>query len=82
MCMGVHGCAWGCMGVHGGAWVGVDGVAAWGVLAGPGVVSVCKRRRRSARVERYVVIIVLECRLYRVQSRLAWPARCWACGGS
>ena len=49
-CMGVHGCAW----VHGWGWVGVDGVAAWGVLAGPpGVVSVCKRRRRSARVERY-----------------------------
>eukprot|EP00964_Phaeocystis_antarctica_P076512 scaffold47310_cov66-Phaeocystis_antarctica.AAC.2 len=48
VCMGMHGCAWG--------WVGVTGVAAGVCTLGwtGEVLCVCKRWRRSARVERHL----------------------------
>ena len=65
-CMGVHGRCTGVHGCAGCAW-GLVGIAR--VAARPGcaccgeALCVCKRRRRSARVERYVAMIGLECRL-------------------
>ena len=53
-CTGVHGDAWVCMGVGGSNWGGCRSVHA-GVDWGP--LCVRKRWRRSARVERHLVII-------------------------
>ena len=54
--------------------MGMDRVAAWGLLAGPRVVFVSTRDGGALRkVERYVVIIGLECRLARAeQASPAW----------
>ena len=60
----VHGrCTGGAREVHGRC-MGMDRVAAWGLLAGPGVVSLSARDGGALReVERYIVMKGLECRL-------------------